>query len=279
MGRRSKVADRFGQPVDVENTVVAVRYCAKCGLNLRGRPADGQCPTCGYSIHDSVYGRYVVDSDRSEARELLDGANVVLYPVGLVSGLTALGMLTTLLGARDFPNAVEDVFNVGLFFATLGSIVAATGIVLLTDRHPMAYYRARYGNLGFLLKLAAGLVGLAAALIAAGRYCPRPCWQVLHLAFFTIPSCIFLSRLQALMRRLPNLLLARYAKVAYRLTCVLAAAALAIVLLRPLAYSHVSLSGFVTALTLLAVTLGLVLLIWVMRLLLLVRKALLWICR
>jgi len=36
------------------DTHTVVLYCAECGYNLRGVPADGNCPECGYSVAASI---------------------------------------------------------------------------------------------------------------------------------------------------------------------------------------------------------------------------------
>jgi hypothetical protein len=274
MGTATKRKTQHHELVDVTKRVVAARYCIRCGTDLRGESIEGVCPECRHPIYDSVYGGYLIDAHPYEPRRLHDRSNMVFYPAIFLAGLGVIALLTTLVTAHTVVDLVYDVFEMGFFLAMLSPLIAFVGIVVFTGRHSVEYYRAKYGKLqyliGGLLLVAAVVTGAILAISRLGHIAAA----FIQVSFFAIPAGIFLERLAALLRRIPNKKLAMYARLALTLSCALSVAALLIKLVRPLAPAGSDLAGFVIAMTLLTDLGGIGLGIATLRLLVLARRAL-----
>jgi len=278
MGLGIKRKGRHADPVAADKRVVMAKFCVKCGTDLRGCSIEDRCPTCRHPIYDSVYGAYLIDASTREPRRLHEMSNIVYYPALFLGGLGAIMILAELVSARGFADAVVSVFHAGLFCATLSLLVALVGIAVFTGRHSAEYYRARYVNPHFLVRASVfvvlGAVGLVLILLYGGHYAEA----VIQVALAAGPPAVFLQRLSDLMRRVPNKKLATFANLALALTCALAAAALAILVLQRYAPEGSDLAGFVVALTFVADLGGIGLGIATLRLLVLARRTLRAIC-
>jgi len=264
--------------VAADKRVVAAMFCIKCGDDLRGLSVEDRCPTCRHPIYDSVYGGYLVDASQREPRRLYEMSKVVYYPALFLGGLGAVMLLAELANARSFTEAVNRVFDVGLFCAMLSMLVALVGIAAFTGRHSPEYYRARYVSVRFLVPASVVLVAVAVGVGVVLYYGGQFAQAVVQVALAFIPAAIFLQRLSDLMRRVPNKKLATFANLALALTCGLAAAALAILVLERCFPEHSDLVGFRIALTLVADLAGIGLAIATLRLLILARRTLRAIC-
>ncbi len=227
---------RSQQRIDTSDRVITDVLCVECGHNLRDRYLTDRCPHCGHSISDSVFGDYLVHAERSRVRRLGDHARLVFYGAAFVTGLTILAGLGTVLGAADAPGAVTRLYDVLQAAAMLIPIPAAIGILLLTQRRSLAWYRAwlrqrlasRMQQTSALLVAAALLIGLVGAVLAIGlRF-----GELVLMAWFVVPVAAFWRGFERLMRRLPDRILASRARILFFGTLVFTALALTIRLTR-----------------------------------------------
>ncbi len=275
MPAKRKIRLRRVEPVNRDNQVVAHILCIKCGTDAFGRSIDETCTVCKHPIYDSVYGGYLIDASPFEVRRVYDMSRLVYYPSLLVAALSAIAILTTAFGASSFLGAIYSLFNVGLFCAMLYPVIAIVGLVTFTSRHSVGYYRARYGRPSFIMRASVAVVAvLVVTAMGAANY--NHVTGALAIALFcTVPIAAFLQRLGSLMRRVPNKKLATFSNLACWLACTLGTAALAILIMRPLAQPNSPLAEFVAILTFAAVMGGLGLGIMGIRLLIFARRTLL----
>ncbi len=278
MGLGTMRKGRHSDPVAADKRVVAAKFCIKCGGDLRGLSIEDRCPTCRHPVYDSVYGGYLIDASQQEPRRLYEMSKVVYYPALFLGALSAVMLLAELASARSFTEAVTRVFDVGLFCATLSLLVALVGIAVFTGRNSAEYYRARYVSARFLVPASIVFVLGAAAVGVILYYGGGLAQAVVQVALAFIPAAVFLQRLSNLMRRVPNKKLATFANLALALTCGLAAAALAILVLDRCVPSQPDLAGFQIALTFATDLGGIGLALASLRLLVLARRTLRAIC-
>jgi hypothetical protein len=278
MGLGTMRKGRHRDPVAADKRVVAAKFCIRCGSDLRGLSIEDRCPTCRHPIYDSIYGGYLIDASRQEPRRLYEMSKIVYYPALFLGALSAVMLLAEVFSAHSFAEAVTRVFDVGLFCATLSLLVALVGIAVFTSRHSAEYYRARYVSARFLVPagvfFALGATAVGVILYYGGAFAQA----VAQVALAFIPAAVFLQQLSNLMRRVPNKKLATFANLALALTCALAAATLAILVLQRYVQQQPDLGGFLIALTFAADLGGLGLGLATLRLLVLARRTLRAIC-
>lgn len=206
--RRKKKGSIAAAPVDLEDRVVADIRCIACGASLQGHPVSEPCASCGHPCSDSVYGDYLIYADQSEIDRLDDAARLLVYS-SVVLGLVVTGaVLATVLAAASVEEAIRrgaDTLFAGVLVFT---VIAVTGIVLLTRRGSVAYYEAKYFHQRTLIKAALVVATVLAALCVAAYYLPQPVEVGLLVAWATVPAILFLRGLGRLMRRVPNVKLA-----------------------------------------------------------------------
>jgi hypothetical protein len=156
----------------------------------------------------------------------------------------------------------------------LSMLVALVGIAVFTGRHSADYYRAKYVSARFLVPAGVFTMFVVVGVGLLLRYGEWYAQAFLQVALAAAPAAIFLQRLSKLMRRVPNKKLATFANLALALTCGLAAAALAVLVLQAFETNAPDLAGFVVALTFVADVAGVGLGILTLRLLLLARRTL-----
>ncbi|MBX3387881.1 MAG: hypothetical protein KF691_00350 [Phycisphaeraceae bacterium] len=69
---------------DLTPAVAEVRPCIKCGYNLQGLPATGNCPECATPIERSLRGDLLAFSDAAYLRALLRGVTFIMAGILLV---------------------------------------------------------------------------------------------------------------------------------------------------------------------------------------------------
>jgi hypothetical protein len=200
-------------PVDLEDRVVADLRCIKCGASLRGQSVNALCPHCGHPCSDSVYGDYLIYSDRAEVDRLDEAAHVVIYGGMLLGVIIAIAMLCMVVYSENVVEAIRRGFDTLWAGVLVSPVIATTGMVLLTRRYSIAYYEAKYFNQRFMIRAGiwAGLVVILACVAAYFR--ARDFQVVLLAAWATVPSAAFMRGLARLMRRVPNVKLAGFAQV------------------------------------------------------------------
>ncbi len=269
MGSSPTMRARHAEPVDVYKRVVSNHYCIKCGENLRGQSVEAACPGCQHPIYDSIYEAFLVDAPAEESRRLYTMSPIVLYPMGLLAGLTGLWMVLTIrsaIAARSLSQAIDGLFDVILLCAMLFAVVALVGAFVFAGRRSAAYYLARLGDPAFLIR--AGIVTVV-ILVAIVVFWSPLLQSLVQVGFAAGPTAYFLQRLGHLMYMVPNKKLAAYANTALGMCGVIAGLAVLVLLLRPFAPPGSEMWGFVMVLmglaTIATLGLGLVILRLVMR--------------
>ncbi len=218
--------------IDASDRVIADVLCVECGWNLRSYQLTDRCPKCGHPVSDSVFGDYLVHTDRTRVRRLSDHARLVFYGASFVAALAGVAALATLLGSRSAPDAVTNLYSVFQMAAMLVPIPAGIGIVLLTQRRSLAWYQAwlRQRLASRLRQLAAALVGLALLLGVVGAFVAlgMQFGELLLIAWFVVPVSAFWRGFERLMQRLPDRVLAGRARMLLIGTLVFTAMALGI---------------------------------------------------
>ncbi len=195
-------------PVDLDDHVVADLRCIRCGMSIQGLSVGGPCTHCGHPCSDSVYGDYLIYSDRAEVERLEEAARLVQYG-GMVAGLIMVAAVVGMVvRAGDAVEAIRGAWDGVYAGVMVFPLIGTMGMVLLTRRYSVAYYEAKYFHQRVLIR--AGLVvGLVlVALGVAAYYLPRTLQVVLLCAWATLPVVAFLRGVVRLMRRVPNLALA-----------------------------------------------------------------------
>jgi hypothetical protein len=200
-------------PVDLEDRVVADLRCIKCGISLRGQSVNALCQQCGHPCSDSVYGDYLIYSDRTEIDRLDEAARVIIYGGVLLGVIITVAMLCMIASSQSTVEAIRRGFDTLWAGVLLSPVIATTGMVLLTRRYSIAYYEAKYFHRSFFIR--AGIwLALALTLAGVAAYFRARDFQVLLLAAWaTLPSAAFMKGLARLMRRVPNVKLAGIAQV------------------------------------------------------------------
>lgn len=267
-------AKRLVAPVDSTDTIIGDVLCIRCGHSLRDQGVNQRCQNCLHPNSDSVYGDYLIHSDRDVVWRLYDTATAVIYGAILVGGLIATATLVSLLSASGAPAAIERVFDMLFTGAMICPILSFVGITLLTRRRYLAYYRARYANRRYALRGIMGMATLLTVLVACLIFMPRSIEVVILVLWTTIPPAMFMHGLVALMRRVPNLSLAGYASAAMLGVCALGVLACTVLLLRPYATVSADWQGALMALTVLTALGGIAMGVACLRLLFMVRMTL-----
>ncbi len=200
-------------PVDLEDRIVADLRCIKCGIRLQGTSVNGFCPQCGHPCSDSVYGDYLIYSDRAEIERLDEAARVVIYGGVVLGTIIAVAMLSMVTYSANMIDAVRRGFDTLWAGVLVSPVMSTTGMVLLTRRYSVAYYEAKYFHQRVLLRAGAWLAGILIALCVAAYHLPAEFQVLLLAAWATLPSAAFMRGLVRLMRRVPNVKLATYAQV------------------------------------------------------------------
>lgn len=217
--------------VNAENCIVVDRRCIECGTNLRGEPADGICPDCEHSNYDSLFGSYVIDAEPRVARRMFEASSVAFLPMTFLAAFAAVGLLSTLVSARDLRHAIRASFDVGLAFAMVLPLVTLVGMVAFTSRRSPAYFRAVIREQSFQRTVLGWLLGAIGVSIVVMNLWP-PSYAAIQMTFVTVPVVMFLRQLARLASRIPNKRLSAACGLYVGFTIVLAALALAILLLR-----------------------------------------------
>lgn len=241
--------------VDLTEHIIADVRCIKCGTNLRGQSINQRCPQCGHSASDSVFGDYLIYCERAEIARLDEATRVVIYSAMSLALLFAAAAVLMVAGARSVVDAIQRAYDMLFAGVLVFPVVAATGIVLLTRRHAVAYYEAKYLNRRFVIPAALALVVALALLGLVAHYHPYIVQTCLLIAWGILPPVAFLRGLASLMRRMPNLKLARLAAAIAVGVCLLGGLTLLFMLARPTGMTHPDWEGPLIALQLLT-TLG-----------------------
>lgn len=267
-------AKRAVAPVDSNDTITGDVLCIRCGHSLKNQFANQRCQNCLHPNSDSVYGDYLIHSDRDVVWRLYDTATSIIYGALLVGGLIAIATLVSLFSAPSVPASIERAFDMLFTGAMICPILSFVGITLLTRRHYLAYYRARYANRRFVSRSSVVLAILLAGVIACTFFAPRSVEVIVLTGWTTIPPAMFMQGLVGLMRRVPNLKLAGYAGGAMLGVCCLGVLACTVLLLRPLAMGDPDWEGALMALTVLTAVGGIAMGAACLRLLYFVRTTL-----
>jgi hypothetical protein len=224
--------------LDREDHVVADLLCVRCGENLRGRLVTESCTRCGHPISDSVHGDYLIYSDPLAVRRLCDASRLVLYGSALVIGLTVVGLLGTLLASRDVPQVIGNAFDVMRFGVSIAPLIAVVGLVLLTPRRTLEFYKARLLKTRYLIVFGLILFAVLTSAIAGYVYAPQVVATLGLVLWILIPVAAFLRGVEGLMLRVPNYSIARLAHSEYALFVVISLLSLAVLLLREYAFER-----------------------------------------
>lgn len=195
--------------VDEFDNVVADVLCVGCGASLQGQGVNAQCPRCAHPISDSVYGDYLVDSDRTRIRPLAEGARMIRYAFTMLLALLAMALFGTIFNQWRTPeHVVIEGYKLFRAFGGLSIVPAAVGMFLLTSRRSlpywMAYYRRRAQHVMFVVKVAATFLLVLAALIWAQQKFGLVALQIVAIPACATPLVAFFRGVEGLMRRLPN---------------------------------------------------------------------------
>ena len=259
-------------PVDLDDNIVADLRCIKCGVNLRGCSINDPCQQCGHPTSDSVYGDYLIYSDRSETHRLEDATRLIIYATIVTGLLFVIATPVLVATAPTLIDAIQRAYDMLFTGVLLFPVVAVTGIALLTRRHEAAYYEAKYFNERGMIR--AGLIALTAltGLSLAAYYFPHTVQCCLLVAWATVPAAMFFGGLSQLMRRMPNIRLANFSRGICVGVYILGLLTLAFMLLRPRAMDNPNLQGALIALQFLTTWGWLCLGLTSLRLLVLVRR-------
>jgi hypothetical protein len=195
MGSSLTMRARRAEPVDVYKRVISNRYCIKCGANLRGQSVEAACPGCRHPIYDSIYEAFLVDAPAEESRRLYAMSPIVLYPMGVLAGLTGLWMVLTIrsaIAAGSLSQAIDGLFDVVLLCAMLFAVVALVGAFVFAGRRSAAYYLARLGDPAFLVR--AGIVTVVVLVAIVVLWSPL-IQSLVQVGFAAGPTAYFLQRL------------------------------------------------------------------------------------
>ncbi len=241
------------QLLDADERIVGGILCVRCGVPLSGQSIHERCANCMHPISDSVYGDYLIHSDKPLVRRLAESARFILYGASLLAALGFITVIASLLGARDFPDAVVLMFNALVTMAMISPILCALGVLSLTTKGTAAYYMARYLNQNALMKWGALAVVLLAGVIAAEAYARQWTNNILLLLWVTTPSVLFFHGLAKLMTRVPNQKLAVNARAHLYVMLALGLISVSVLFLRHLAAEERQWTDMLTGATMIAV--------------------------
>ncbi len=204
--------------LDEDNRVIRDVLCIRCGVNLINLSTREGCPNCMHPVSDSVHGDYLIHTDPRQVRRLAEAARFVRLGALLLGVLVVLALLMTIateLIHRDFSRGISSVFRLLFAGAMIAPLLAAVGLCTLTNRRSFAYYQARFGNRAFINKV--GLIGLAILMLLTIGFAaaPRLVTNLLLALWAAGPAAVFMQRLGQLMRRVPNVELAMFARMAF----------------------------------------------------------------
>ena len=222
--------------VDTDDRVISDLLCVKCGWNLRSYLVSDPCPTCGHPVSDSVYGDYLIHTDTAQVRRLADAARLVQFGAVLLGGLVLVMMLVTVKTRWGRGIALaEDAFRVLLFGAMIAPVPAAVGMVMLTPRRTLAYYRAwfkrRYASRASRTLLGTDAIIVLTVLTAGFTLYAWVATRLAMVLWFGIPLAMFFRGVEQLMRRLPSASLARFSRAIFVATIIFSVFAFGVLLL------------------------------------------------
>lgn len=231
MGAKTKALPWHGV-ADGGERVVAEVLCVECGAALRGQRVSERCVSCGHPVSDSVHGDYLVDSDRDVVRRLADSANFVKYGAIALAAVIALALLVRLVAASDLTAAVAGMFDLLLAGGMISPVVSALGLVILNPGKTINFYLAKYSRPREFARLLVALALLVGVASLGMLFAQQTFGCVARVGWIFIPLAAFLLSIEQLMRRVPNVRLARRARTHMVLTVVLALITLAALLIR-----------------------------------------------
>ncbi len=247
---------RFLDPVGTDDRIRGRVFCVECGADLRGKLISALCD-CGHTVTDSVYGDFLMYQEQRDLRRL-NGALGLLQYVGIaLVALVGLGVISAVRASASAEQAVEGIFDVIFSVTLLTPLPATLGITLVTRKRSLAYYRARYGDNRFLAIATGALAILIVLLVFVPDSYRKAFKHTLLVAFAAVPSLIFLIGFSRLMRHMPHRGLAALSFGAFVATCVLAALAWGVLILRPVSQDSYNTGGLVLTLSGLAILISL----------------------
>ena len=202
-------------PVDGDDRVVVEILCVRCGGSLRSQVIGERCARCLHPVSDSVFGDYLVHADRGYVRSLADAARFVRIGAGFLGAIIAVALVLALFTSRGFNAAIDRAFDVLFAGGMISPLIAVIGLITLTSRRSFAYYRARYRNRRRLVRLwivgGVSIVALVLAILFVGSIVAN----LLLTLWITVPLATFLSGLASVLMRVPNKMLATFARLAH----------------------------------------------------------------
>lgn len=239
--------------VSHDDTVVGLVLCLRCGRSLRGRTVHERCENCLHPVSDSVYGDYLIHSDRPVVRRLADAARFLFIAAAFLAGMTAIGLIVSLFSSRDMGQAFTRAYDIVQYGAVILPIVAGIGITVLTTRGSAAYYYAHYFSNRSGRRIAVITVAAALASIAGAYFAPTVTGSVFFAIWVFLAPALFLIGLEALMHRVPNAKLALHSRFLLIALGVLGALALGIAVLRPYALNDAEAGNILLGMRIIAV--------------------------
>jgi hypothetical protein len=119
--------------------------CRKCGYNLRGLQADGQCPECGSPVALSVHGNLLRYSDPVWLRRIARGIGLLLLGYYFVVGLPLLAGAVEIFAAPGLPLGTARLENAFfMLLSTVRDLLIWIGIWLFTAPDPSGVDEYRY---------------------------------------------------------------------------------------------------------------------------------------
>ncbi len=238
--------------VSHDDTVVGLVLCLRCGRSLRGRTVHERCENCLHPVSDSVYGDYLIHSDRPIVRRLADAARFLFIAAAFLAGMTAIGLIASLFAARDMARAFTLAYDIIQYGAVILPIVAGIGITVLTTRGSAAYYYAHFSNRSGR-RIAVVAVAFALASMAGAYFAPAVTGSIYFAIWVFLAPALFLFGLESLMHRVPNAKLALHSRFLLIALGVLGAFALAIAILRPYAVDDAEAANILLGMRIIAV--------------------------
>lgn len=218
--------------IDGADRVVREVLCVECGASLRGQLVSERCVGCGHPVSDSVHGDYLVDSDRDMVRRLAESARFVMFGAIALASVIGVGLTVRLIAARNLTAAIAGMFDMLLAGGMISPMVSALGLVILNPGRTINYYLARYSRPQSLLQLVLVLAVMVAICVLGMMYISDVFGSIVRICWIFIPLGMFLVSIEKLMRRVPNIRLARLSRAHFILTIVLAVVSLVGLLIR-----------------------------------------------
>jgi len=232
---RGHFGKNASSPVDVDNRIVIDVRCIKCGTNLRGGSIDDPCPGCHHPTSDSVFGDYLMYAERSETLRLEEASRIVIYTALVPIVIFAFATLANIAVAPSVLDVIQRAYDTLFAALMMFPVVSVTGIALLTSRHAAAYYAAKYWNRRCLITGGIALALIIGALVVVAWTFAHVVRTCVLVAWAALPVLVLLHGLGRLMRRMPNIKLANFARDTCVGVCFLAVFTLIFMLVRPLA--------------------------------------------